>query len=108
MAEHDDNSITVQILIGIREDLAALRSDVQAVKEEVKEVRVEQTKTRQDLGRRIDQTNLQLKTSEARLATEISALRSTVTDSEPKLDRQGLEERVEQCERDIAELRSQR
>ncbi len=95
MAEENDN-ITTQVLISIREELAGLRGDVKKLEEE-------QARTRTDLGRRIDQTNLQLKNTESRLATEISALRATVSNSNSDPD---LRDRVEKLERDLAELKA--
>jgi predicted nucleic acid-binding Zn-ribbon protein len=100
------NDLTVQILIEMRDELRKTNARLDKLSEDLerslKEVRDEQARTRQDLGRRIDQTNLQLKTTEARIATEISALRAVVTER----DDRSLEERVSQCERDIVELRT--
>lgn len=89
------NDLSLQVLIEIRNDMRGLREAQEQTTREL-------AQTRQDLGRRIDQTNRQLVTTEIRLATEISALRAAIADER----RPDLEERLSQCERDIEELRA--
>jgi hypothetical protein len=91
----DSNSdITLQVLIDMRSELRGLREEQKTTND-----RLDQ------LSRRVDQTNRQLQITEIRLATEISALRAVVAEVAPE---PSLEQRVDRCERAIAELRAQR
>jgi len=75
-----DTDLTVQILREIRADIAGISQRVDQTNE-----RLDQTNARMeagfaDLGRRIDLTNRHMLTMEARLSSEISALRAEVHD----------------------------
>ena len=96
----ESTDLTLQVLIDIREQIKETNTNVEtgfAAMNKRLEIGFA------DLGRRIDQTNRQLLVTEARLATEISALRGTQHDS-----LSDLRDRVDRCERDIEELRRQR
>lgn len=91
----DSNSdITLQVLIDMRSELRGIREEQKATNDRL-----------DHLSRRVDQTNRQLQITEARLASEISALRAVVAESTPE---PSLEDRLDRCERAIAELRVQR
>ncbi|HEY5939098.1 MAG TPA: hypothetical protein VIU61_30810 [Kofleriaceae bacterium] len=92
----ESTDLTLQVLIEIREQIRATNTKVDTGFAAMND-RLE------GVGRRIDQTNRQLLVTEARLATEISALRGTQHDSLIEL-----RERVVRCERDIEELRQRR
>jgi hypothetical protein len=92
----ETTDITLQVLIEIREQIANINTSFALLTKRVDSGFA-------DLGRRIDQTNRQLLVTEARLATEIGALRGTHDDALIEL-----RERVDRCERDIEELRQRR
>jgi chromosome segregation ATPase len=92
----DESEITHAILREIRDQLKATNAELARTREELLE-KVAET------NRRIDRTNRHLVNMESRLATEIGALRADLTETGP--DRREFRERLERCERDIAELR---
>ncbi len=106
----DSPDITVQVLIQIRDELREFKEQTNARFDKMiaelagTNSRIDQT------NRKLDQTNRQLLVTEARLSTEISGLRDVVTElrevtSGRETGRDELRDRVERCERDIAELR---
>jgi len=68
-----DNDLTVEILREIRADLAG-------VKQRLDDTNARMDQGFADLGRRIDLTNRHMLAMEARLSSEISALRADVHD----------------------------
>jgi hypothetical protein len=92
----DDSETTHAILREIREQLRTNQADTNE--------RFEQLGTKIDqTNRRLDTTNRHLLNTEARLVTEISALRAVLTEAEP--EGPDFRERLEQVERELAELR---
>ena len=88
-----NESVTVQILKQIRDEVAGVRAEVRDVKNELRESRVE-------LGTKIDETNARVERlarrqteSEMRLAIEVVAVSRAVNDVRDLL-RERLDERV--------------
>jgi len=83
---------THHILVNIQAPLAGLRSEMGELRSELRadmgslrsEVRAEIGALRDELRRRIDQSNRQLLITEARLSTDISALRAHILEFEAK------------------------
>jgi chromosome segregation ATPase len=99
------HSITVQILIEIREQLKANNEQIKATNERIDKLREELGGKIDQTNRRIDLTNKQLVSTEARLATEIGALRATIVETDT--ERREVRDRLDRCEHAIAELREQ-
>ena len=99
----DESDTTHAILREIRDQLKETNLRVDRLAGELAQTRQDLTGMIQQTNRKLDTTNRQLLTTETRLVIEISGLRSVLVETEP--DRRELRDRLEQCERDIAELR---
>ena len=84
-----ENEITVQVLREIRDEVKEVRRELS---DEIKGVRQELKQTREDLGARIDETNVRVDRlerrqteSEIRLATELVAVTAAVREVRDEL-----------------------
>ncbi len=96
-------SLSLEVLKEIRDEVRGVRDEVQGVRDEVQGVgkRVDET------NQRLDATNQRIVESEIRTATAITELAGNVKDLTTLLRLQGdIRPRVEQCEKDIIEIRS--
>lgn len=109
--------LTTRILAEMREESRAFREEMRSFKDVVMkrfddvDKRFDDVDSRfvqvfgrlDELSHRIDNTNMHLIAMDARLSTEISALRGISYAFEPKQDQ--LEDRVARCEDEIEQLR---
>lgn len=95
--------ITTQVLIDIRNELRQLSTKVDGL-ETTMNRRFDGVDRRFDeVGRQIDNSNQHLVATDARLSTEVSAVRGAAHDHEDKQSQ--LDDRVTQCEHEIDELK---
>lgn len=105
------DDLTVRILMEIRDAVHTTNERVDQTNARLDENRgdlgrrIEQLNT--DLNKRIDATNERLTEMEFRTATGLSEVTGTLRDVTALLrDRLDLRDRVDRCERDIAELKT--
>jgi predicted nucleic acid-binding Zn-ribbon protein len=105
-----DADLTLRLLRALDEKIDALRADMNRRFERI-DRRFDEVDGRfgdvdrrfDDVDRKIDNTNNYLVSQNARLGTEISAVRGAYHEIEPKQAQ--LEDRVEVCEREIEEIK---
>jgi len=96
------DDITVQILRDIRDEMRGMHDGIRATNERL-DAHIKAT------NEGFADVNRRLAESEIRTSTAITGLAGTLNDVRDLLrDRLDLRDRVERCERDIAELRSRR
>ena len=103
-------SVTVEILKGIRADIQSVRDEMQAfrgdVRDEFRSTHVRLDTTRDNLSRSIDALRNHVVESELRTATAITDLAGSVRELTSVLSAQSdLRPRVERCEGDIAQIK---
>ena len=97
------DDVTTKVLVEIRDEIRATRTELKA---ELATTRTELKGEIAKTNERLDRVERRQVEGEMRLATELVAVRGTLQDVHTLLkDRFDLRDRVDKCERDIAEIK---
>jgi chromosome segregation ATPase len=104
MDSRDD--ITIEILREIRDDVRGAHARIDGTNQRIDRLDDRMERMEQRLDRRIDEVGRRIVEVELRTATAITDMHGTLREVRDLLvDRFDLRDRVERCERDIAELK---
>jgi chromosome segregation ATPase len=106
-----DDSLTLRVLIDIREELRETNKRLDQtrleLKDELSQLKDEISQTRVELKEEIGQNRSEIVEVELRLATRFTELTAATRDTHSLLvDRFDLRDRMERCEREIEELKT--